>query len=244
MQPSDETPHAGTSHPNWVEAWLFDLVQSDRSLAASIELLIWPQLSRAAIHTSIVRAGKPLISLVDLAATAPKPPSLEVRAPGLWIDVGVQTPLDHVTVDIEAFAVALDDPDDVFRGAYGIRTAVGTELEWETADDPRPGVAVGSYEIPCTVHGELLIGDDVIEVDGWGWRSHRWGVPSSDDRTRIRGKAAGGQWIHEQTTDRELTMHVVGAAPAPDPTGGDGALRQFFAVNDAGDCAWVRRLDG
>ncbi|HKY14522.1 MAG TPA: hypothetical protein VJM33_06320, partial [Microthrixaceae bacterium] len=31
------------------------------------------------------------------------------------------------------------------------------------------------YEIPCRVHGEILVGDRRIEVDGWGQRDHSWG---------------------------------------------------------------------
>jgi len=218
------------------------VVQNDGSLGVSIEFLLWPQRGRVAFHTSVVGLGRNLISLVELEAKAPRPPSLEVRAPGLWTDIGIQTPLDHVTVDIEAFAVELDDPDDVFRGAFGTRTPVGSELEWETASTPVSGLSGHSYEIPCTVHGELLVGDDVIEIDGWGWRSHRWGVPSRSDRMRFRGRSSNGSWLRDTSDERELTMQVVGAAPVPDPTV-DGQLQQYLCRNDAGDLAWIRRVD-
>ncbi len=242
VDPLDERPHEPTADPRWVEAWLFDVVQQDGSLAMSIECLLWPQFNRVAFHASVVQRGRPLISLVELEASAPKPPSLEVRASGLWTDIGIQTALDHMTVDIEAFAVELDDPNEVFAGGYGIRTALGCELEWETAAEVQPGVSASSYEIPCIVHGELLLDEKSIEIDGWGWRSHRWGTPGPGDRSRVRGKSADGNWFRDQGEERELMMQIVGTAPSPEPAL-DARLQQYFAHNDQGDLAWVRRVD-
>jgi len=241
-RPADERPHNGSEQPGWVEAWLFDLVQQDVSLGVSIEFLLWPVERRVAFHTSLVRPGEPLVSLVELEAAAPKPPSLEVRAPGLWTDIGVQTPLEHMTVDLEAFAVALDEPADVFAGAYGIRLPLGGELEWESAAPIQAGSTADSYEIPCIVHGELLVGDEVLEIDGWGWRSHRWGVAAPTDRARIRGRTRSGIWFNESDIGRELTMEVLGAAPVPDPSLVRAHLHQHLARNDNGDAAWIRRV--
>jgi len=240
---ADEGPHQPTDDPNWVESWLFDMVQADGSLAMSIEFMVWPQHHRMAFLVSLVQQGHPLISLVELDATAPKPPGLEVRASGLWTDIGVQTPLDHMTVDIEAFSVALDDPEDVFAGAYGFRTALGCELEWETDGAVIAGSATHSFEVPCIVHGELLLDEQTIEVDGWGWRSHRWGSPTTVDRTTLRGRSIDGSWFHDDHEDRAATMRVVGAGPVPAPEL-DARLDQFFAAGDSGDMAWIRRISG
>lgn len=239
---ADERPHRATFDPDWVESWLFDVVHHDGSYAMSIEFLLWPQHKRVAYLVSLVQPDHDLISLVEIEAPAPKPPSLEVRSSGLWTDIGIQTPLDHMTVDIEAFAVALDDPNDVFRGGYGIRTALGCELEWETAGEIEAGPSSKSYEIPCIVHGELLLDDKTIEIDGWGWRSHRWGRPLRQDRSVLRGRTATGEWFNDPDEDRAATMRVVGTAPAPAPELGT-QLTQFFAANDAGDMGWVRRIE-
>ncbi len=53
----------------------------------------------------------------------------------------------------------------------------GFELEWETdrAGYQWPPITP-RYEIPCQVHGEVLVGDRRIEVDGWGQRDHSWGA--------------------------------------------------------------------
>lgn len=247
--PGEERPHQPTADPTWVEAHLFDLVHGDGDLGVSIELLMWPQAGRAAFHVSVVERSAPLISLVDAEIPAPPVPSLELRAPGLWADVAIQTPLEHATVDLEAFAVALDDPAEVFAGAYGHRTAVGSELEWEMATDPvvtRPVSATeGAYEIPCVVHGELLLADRTIEIDGWGWRSHRWGSPSATDRAAERGRRSDGSWLLSETASdavRDRTIDVIGDAPVPDPSL-DRPLRQRLVRSGDGTIAWLRHLE-
>ncbi len=242
VAPTDERPHEAIGAANWVEAWLFDVVQQDASIAMSLELLIWPQHQRSAFHASVVRADEPLISLVELEAVAPKPPSLEIRASGLWADVGIQTALDHMTVDIEAFAVALDDPTEVFRGAYGVRTALGCELEWETAGELVAGPTPTSYEMPCIVHGELLIDEQTIEIDGWGWRSHRWGMPQATDRTHSRGRSHDGRWLHYLVHGDDSMSHVIGAAPVSDPSTG-APLWQSLVRSESGDVVWQRHAD-
>ena len=82
-----------------------------------------------------------------------------------------------MSCSLEAFAVALDDPAEVYHGARGERVPFGFELEWET---DRAGYLwppiTPRYEIPCRVHGEVLVGDRRIEVDGWGQRDHSWGA--------------------------------------------------------------------
>ena len=235
---ADEGPHTPTSD-DWVEAWLFDAVQHDRSIALSIEMLVWPQHGRLGFHASVLRTGQPLISLVEYQAPAPRPPSLEVRAPGLWTEVGIQTPLDHVTVDIEAFAVALDDPEAVLGNAYGIRTALGSELEWDTAGAVVDGRSEHSYEIPCLVHGELLIDEARIEFDGWGWRSHRWGSPGIDDRSWIRGRNSDGQWFRHPEHILDVAAVPTGVpAPVPDPVW-TGRVNQSFVATDE-SAYWLR----
>jgi hypothetical protein len=237
----DERAHQPSKDVDWVESWLFDVVHHDGSYALSIEFLLWPQRQQVAFLVSLVRPDQDLVSLVELEAPAPKPPSLEVRATGLWTDIGIQTPLDHMTVDIEAFAVALDDPNEVFHGAYGIRTALGCELEWETVGVVWAGPSPNSYEVPCIGHGELLVDEQTIEIDGWGWRSHRWGSPSRGDRSTTRGRTADGVWFNDPHEERAATMQVVGAAPAPAPELG-ARMEQFFAIDDKGDMAWIRRI--
>ena len=59
----------------------------------------------------------------------------------------------------------------------GDRVPFGFELDFDTdrAAYLWPPVTP-RYEIPCRVHGEILVGDERIEFDGWGQRDHSWGA--------------------------------------------------------------------
>ena len=73
--------------------------------------------------------------------------------------------------------MALDDPADTYRGLRGDRTPLGFDLEWDTDGLPfRWPEGMDRYEIPCNVHGEILVGDERIEFEGPGQRDHSWGV--------------------------------------------------------------------
>jgi hypothetical protein len=79
-----------------------------------------------------------------------------VRAQGLWLSVTEES-AGHWSVQLEAFALALDDPDD----AFGIPTPLGLDLEWE--DDPSGDDA--------RVTGEVLVADARLQIDARGTRS-------------------------------------------------------------------------
>lgn len=79
------------------------------------------------------------------------PPAVDgtIRANGLWLSLVCETPGEHWTVGLEAFALAVDDPED----ERGELVPLGFDVEWEA---------------PGRVHGEVLVGDLVIELDGPG----------------------------------------------------------------------------
>jgi hypothetical protein len=77
---------------------------------------------------------------------------------------------------VEAFAVAVDDPADTYGELRGERVPLGFDLEWETDGGTYAYPGVTRYEVPCRVHGEVLVGDESFEIDGWGQRDHSWGV--------------------------------------------------------------------
>ena len=75
---------------------------------------------------------------------------LVIREPeGVWLSVVCETPGEHWSLGMEAFALEVDDPDD----ELGHRVPLGFDLEWEA---------------PGRVHGEVLIDDERHEVDGPG----------------------------------------------------------------------------
>lgn len=221
LGPADERRHddeAESSAAGWSEAWDLDLISADGALAATFSMTLNGETGRAGYALSLVGPDQDLVTLSDFDMKPPKPPGLEVRAPGLWSEFMCQIPLDHFTVDVEAFAVELDDPSEVFRGAYGQRVAVGCELEWETESEP---IAIGEgdtwqgYAIPCRVSGEWLLDDATIEIVGWGWRRHRWGQLGGAS-TWLRGRSADGSWVQGGAADLDDRAIQVAAAPRTD----------------------------
>ena len=83
-------------------------------------------------------------------------PGVDVRGQGLWLAVTEES-AGHWSVQLEAFALALDDPDD----AFGIPTPLGLDLEWE--DDAASG--------DCLVTGEVLVADQRLQISGRGTRA-------------------------------------------------------------------------
>lgn len=164
-EPADEARHPPGPEPDWCEWWRCELADDDRAVSSRIELVLRPHLARAEFQLSLVRHGHPLVVVVVDDAPLPRWPHLELRASGLWVELACLIPFEHFTVQLEAFGLEVDDPAD----RVGRRVPLGFDLEWES--DPGGSLA------DCAVHGEILVGDDQIDVDGRGARAHGWGVP-------------------------------------------------------------------
>lgn len=96
---------------------------------------------------------QPLAVLDPEAAVVP---GKDLRAEGLWVSVTRES-AGHWSIGLEAFGLALDDPDD----AFGIPTPLGLDLEWE--DDPSADA--------CLVTGEVLVADRRLAISGRGSRA-------------------------------------------------------------------------
>ena len=109
--------------------------------------LTWPGASvlvdGPVVDVRVAWEGRWLVVREDAA-----PPAVHgtIRHHGLWLSLDCETPGEHWTVGLEAFALAVDDPDD----ERGDLVPLGLDIEWEA---------------PGRVHGELLIGDEVHELD-------------------------------------------------------------------------------
>ena len=175
LDPADEGRHQTDGDELWNESWYFDFTTPGGELGGYVRLGFYPALGVAWYWACVVGEGRPLVLVVDHEAPIPAGRSLEVRSEGLWCDHTCETPYDHWTVGLEAYGVALDDPTEAYRGMRGDRVAVGLDLEWETDGGVYPYPGVTRYEVPCRVHGEVLVGDERIELDGHGQRDHSWG---------------------------------------------------------------------
>ena len=173
-RPTDERPHA-PGDGAWAERWRFEFATADGHLGGTVDF------ERRADHVgyraAVVGREHPLLLVVDDEVPFRSSP-FEIRTTGLWADHTCETPLDHWTIGLEAFALGVDDPLEAIRSGRGDRVPLGFDLEWETdgpiEDDPAsPGTA--GYGIGCRVVGEVLLGDEAIDLDAPGWRTHQWG---------------------------------------------------------------------
>lgn len=166
-------------HPGQPESWSFDFFTPDGALGGFVGLTIWAEPRAAWYWAALVGRRRPYLLVRELDVEAPRSPtSREIRADSLWADVNCETPFDHWSLGLEAFGVALDDPDEALGDERGDRTGLGLDLEWE-AVGPVTGSAP-SYGQACAVHGEILVGAgrhvETIDLDGAGWRRHAWGT--------------------------------------------------------------------
>jgi hypothetical protein len=219
-RPVDEErhlPEAGSAR--WEEWWHFDFHTGDSRLGGYVRLGLWPQHGRAWFWAALVGDQRPLVTVVDHELRLPRAPGLDLRAESLWCSLTCETPLQHWSVGLEAFGVALDDPGEAFRSGRGDRTAFGLDLEWETvggaADHPHPE----GYHLPCLVHGEVLVGPEVIAFDGWGGRSHAWGdgwggnwSPANESRCTTSGRGDDGVTWHGYAPGGEALLGADGLA--------------------------------
>jgi hypothetical protein len=96
----------------------------------------------------------PLVALRD--DELPRHRGLDVRTDGLWASLTCETPDEHWSVGMEAFAVGYDDPAGALGDERGDIVALGLDLEWERTGDL------------WQVHGDVLVGDARIALDTYG----------------------------------------------------------------------------
>jgi hypothetical protein len=177
-RPADEAPHAPESQPGWSDAWHLDAANAE-GVGLTLRLECYPNEKVAWFWTYLVVPDRPgPIVVRDHQVTLPRR-GLEIRAEGLWADLWCETPLEHWTYGLEAFAVALDDAEDALTGEIGERIPIGLDLEWET-DGPIHAVPddwpINTYGAPGIVHGDVLLGRERFELDARGQYQRSWGV--------------------------------------------------------------------
>lgn len=239
----------------WEESWYFDFASAE--VGAFVRLGLFPNLSVAWYWGYLVRRGEPLVVARHHEAALPRGEVLELREDGLWAALYCETPHEHWTAGLEAFAVALDDPDDALRGEWGDRVALGFDLEWEAVGAVASAEPM-DYAQPCLVSGEILVGAERLEVAGPGHRRHRWGesdwwgsgwlwaAGSLDDGTTFHGQAGLGhadQQVDGAATtaitlaglELRATPRMVAPIPLEGPHGRSSRLHRALCHFSAGD---------
>jgi len=177
-------------HPAGDESWWFDFAAADGSLGGYLRLAYRPVDRVAWCWAAVVGEDRPLVSLRAHDVRIPAR-GMEVRADGVWASLACETPMEHWSVGLESFGAAMDDPLEAWGEERGDVVPFGLDLEWE-ATEPAVGGA-GRYGQWCTVHGEVLIGDERLTVACTGHRDHRWG-PSPPGGPAGRWRVAMAPW--------------------------------------------------
>jgi hypothetical protein len=177
ITPADEGRHEAGPEELWGESWYFDFFDEEGSVAGWVRLGLYPNLTVAWYHAFVVGPSRQIVAVSDLEVPMPAAPGLEIRTHGLWADHTCETPLDHWSVGNEAFGLGVDEPVALYADVpVGDQVPLGIDLEWETEGTPYYYGATTRYEIPCSVHGEVLVGDERLQIDFHGQRDHSWGV--------------------------------------------------------------------
>jgi len=139
------------------ERWRWVWLAADGAEAGHLGMVF--SADRVEVTASLVRPGQDLVVLHEPDAPLPRSGSREIRASGLWADAIEEERGQRWTIGLEAFALAVDRPDDT----VGRRVPIGFDLEWE-----RRGPDVDG-RTPAHVHGEVLIEADALDLDAVGW---------------------------------------------------------------------------
>ena len=199
-----ERSHQSGPERWWAESWGFTFALPDAELpnpvagrssgwlGGFVEFTVLPRQRKAWFCAGIVGEGRPYVLCRDHDLATPADANvLEVRGGGLWSHAICETPGEHWTVAMEAFALAFDDPLDAWGTELGDPVGLAFDLEWEgsakrIASEVTDAPGHGRYATPCEVNGVLQLGDDEWEIAGVGARSHRWGIPVEHDLARWR----------------------------------------------------------
>jgi hypothetical protein len=170
---ADEMHHAPDGRPGWREEWAFWFWSVDGLTGGYTGLTL--VAGGTWYWAALIRPGQPLLHVCDLGGPPlrPKSSSLLLKAEGLWADHDCEVPFEQWTVTNECYAVALDDPDEVFARAYGVATPIAFDLEWYATDTPRE--VEGGYEQVGAVHAVIELAGGPLHAEFLGYRTHRWG---------------------------------------------------------------------
>jgi hypothetical protein len=249
---ADEARHPAGEEPLWNESYYLDWFAEDLSVGGYVRIGFYPNLGRVWYWACLVGPDRPLVTVIEHDVAMPSSASsLEVRHDGLWADHAIEAPNDHMSINLEAFGLELDDPADVYGDARGTRVPFGFELDFHTdrAAYLWPPVTP-RYEIPCRVEGHVQVGSERIEVEGWGQRDHSWGAARDwwanrwcwtagrlDDGTRFHaagGFFPGSDWGVGYRLDPDSTDFVEDESVTLDVVEGRERLPERASIGFAG----------
>ncbi|QGG93944.1 hypothetical protein [Actinomarinicola tropica] len=174
---ADELAHPPGASSAWSETWELRLVDPGRGIGLVVAVVRRPAERQVSYLASVLGAADGVVTVHEHDIDEPRGGGLELRASGIWADHVCETPFSHWSVGLEAFGLVLDEPEDAVTSGRGRAVPIGWDLEWEDDGGVEPiGGADDGYLAHGRAHGELLLDDDTVELDGIGGRLHRWGT--------------------------------------------------------------------
>jgi hypothetical protein len=173
---ADEELHPPGPERLWNESYYFDFAAPDGSVGGYVRLGLYPNWDRAWYWACVVRPGRPAVLVADNAVPLPAYGSTSVRTAVIGATQQITEPLRAAKVTLDATAALLPEPAAAYADlAAAAPVHLGMDLDWTTEGGIYPYKDLPRYEIPCQVTGVIRVGDDEIEVSGWGERDHSWG---------------------------------------------------------------------
>lgn len=239
-----EGRHEPGSGPDWFEAYVFDFVATDGSSGGTLGVCLFPNRRAATVWVGAVGLDERYLAIAE--QSVPVPRDLEFRSSGLWVDIACLVPFDHVQLGLEAFAVGMDDPADALGRMWGDRVPLGFDLGWDTTgavavpSGDANSLVVEGYELACAVHGEILVGEGAIDLDGFGSRRHIWGIAHPWTKPWARTVRARGV---QATMPADAAMLAAAPLRVTLVTGDEfrlsGGLHRLSDTEDS--LAWIER---
>jgi hypothetical protein len=189
-----------------------------------VQFTVLPHKKACWFVAALARPNKDIILCHDTDAVAPTTPVIEIRSTALWSHAICETPLQHWTVAMEAYALELSDPTDAWTNPIGNRIGLAFDLEWESTGGPTDlpdrldadGAGSQGYEVPAAVSGELQTEAEQWQINAVGSWAHRW-----NDR--------GDGWAEQVKCSGHGADMVTACWLSPGPRGDSRAWRHLTA---------------
>jgi hypothetical protein len=177
----DLTPNIQSVHDRWKSdesSFHSDVSDVHEVIASNGSTALWLRVAietdGARYHACVLRVrDRPIVLAEDDIAHPGR--RWELRSSGLWADHNCETELRHWSYGLEAFALALDDPEQLVREGVGERVPLGWELDFESTQQPSAVTEAEGYAQVGIVHGLLLTKDGEVSFEAPALRQHWWG---------------------------------------------------------------------
>jgi hypothetical protein len=178
LRPSedDERAHPPTAEPLWSESWYADFVDPAQGLGGWFRIGLIANQQKAWVHALLCGPDMPTVAVIDSEVPLPADP-WALRTDDFEVGHSASAPLRAYRVDLRARAQTYQDPSALLRGEPGTPVEMTMNLVWATDGTPYKYRLTTRYEIPCSVSGNITVGDASYRVDSVpGQRDHSWGV--------------------------------------------------------------------